>query len=350
MMRTLIPAALLLVLPGSSLSTDYGKLDAVRIETETVYTMETTDFSMTRNGEPVDSSWGGGGGASEDVRTVVQIDRVIEREDGAPSVVRRSFELVEGAGTMERGEDTFDTERECPLTEVTLELTLDGDGDVAAEVVDGDEPADDELLEGHFLTLALDAFLPEGDVDEGDSWDLEPEAILRALSLDLDSALFPEAEPEESSGREGRRGRGGWGGGRRGGGSNTSLFKQADWEGEATIESMEEDVDGLTCVVIEIELEASGDMPEPEFRGRRDDDVLARPDSAQRMLESTYEIELEGRIAFSCELGRPVMGEIEGTILTERYIERSREEFSMTMSTVREGTFTWSVALSDHRE
>ena len=78
--------------------------------------------------------------------------------------------------------------------------------------------------------------------------------------------------------------------------------------------------------------------------------MLARPDSAQRMLESTYEIELEGRIAFSCELGRPVMGEIEGTILTERYIERSREEFSMTMSTVREGTFTWSVALSDHRE
>jgi hypothetical protein len=44
------------------------------------------------------------------------------------------------------------------------------------------------------------------------------------------------------------------------------------------------------------------------------------------------------------------MGEIEGTILTERYIERSREEFSMTISTVREGTFTWSVALSDHRE
>ncbi|MAF67669.1 MAG: hypothetical protein CMJ84_18700 [Planctomycetes bacterium] len=343
----MFPAAFLLTLSGSSISTDYDKLEAVRIETETVYTMETTDFSMTRDGEPVDAPWGRGGGGSEEVRTVVQVDRVVERQDGAPSVIRRSFELIEGSSARERGEEVFESERECPLSEVTLELSLDDEGDVIAEVVEGGEPDDDALLEGHSLTLALDAFLPEGDIDEGDRWDLEAEAVLRALSLDLDAALFPEPEREDDWGGEGRRGRGGRGGGRMGGGSTSALFKQAEWEGEATLIAMEEDVDGETCVVIQIELEASGDLQEPEFRGRRDDDVLVRPAGATPPVESTYEIELEGRIAFSRELGRPVEGEVEGTILTERNIERSRGESSMTISTVREGTFTWTVALSD---
>ncbi|MDP6537930.1 MAG: hypothetical protein QF903_13940 [Planctomycetota bacterium] len=350
MMRALTPAVLLLSLSGTPVATDYGKFDAVRIETETVYTMETTDFSMTRDGEPVDAPFGRGGGGSEEVRTVVQIDEVAERRDGAPVLVRRTFELVEGTSERERGEEVFESELECPLSEVTLELSVDDDGDVVAEVVEGDEPDDDALLEGHALTLALDAFLPEDEVDEGDSWDLEPEGVLRALSLDLDAALFSEPEREDDGGGEGRRGRGGRGRGRMGGGSTSTVFRQAEWEGQATLTALEEDVDGETCVVIEVELEASGDLPEPEFRGRRDDDLLARVPGSSSLLESTYEIELEGRIAFSRELGRPVMGEIEGTIGTERNMERSRGESSMTMSIVREGTFTWKVALSDHDE
>jgi len=354
MLRYLIPAAGTLLVAGQHLSTDYSKQPKLRIETVTTYKMETTDFSMERDGEPVEGRFGGGGGSSE-TRRIVQIDEILEHKDSAPSVLRRTFENIEAKGEIEFGENVRETERECPLSEVTLELRIDEDGDVAVEVVEGDEPQDDALLEGHRMGLALDAFLPEDEVDEGDRWDLEVEAVLRGLGLDLEAVLFPAPEPEEPSEGEGRRGggrRGGFGFGR--GGSTAGIFAKAEWEGEATLASLDEDYGGVTCCAVTIELEASGALPEPDFGGGRRRDFGTGPfgagAEALRPLDSTYEIKIEGRLLFSQADARPVLLELEGKVTTERVTERERQGSTMVISTTQEGTFEHVVTISKHTD
>ena len=158
-----------LTVSGGQLSTDYATEGTLRIERETTVFLETIDFAMERNGEPIESRGGFGGGDVELMRTVVQLDRVVAHEDGVPTEVERTFESVSG-------EDVYAGEGrslDAPLDGVTLALALDDDGEVVAEATEGSVGA--EQLEGHELTLALDALLPDEEVTPGDSWEVPAE-------------------------------------------------------------------------------------------------------------------------------------------------------------------------------
>ncbi len=340
---TAVLAGALLVAAAADLETDYTRDRALRIESTSTYSMETTDFSMEVNGEPMDRTWGGGGG-SETLKRVVTIDRVLAHDEGRPTRVRRAFELVAMETVLAFGEEDREIETEGPLAEVTLEIDVNEDGDIEIEVVEGDEPDQEAALEGHRPALALDALLPEDDVSEGDSWDLERDAILRAIGLDLEGALFPRPEPEEGE-EEGRGGgrRGRWGG--RGAGGNRLLL-EAEWEGTAVVISDDEEVEGQSCVVIELEIEASGELEEQERTGRRGGFSLGAP-LPSVLVGTTYEIELEGRLAWSLEEGRPVLLELEGSVTTERLVEREGRGGAMRISTTQEGTLEVLIAVTE---
>jgi len=323
---------------GGTLATDYTRERTMRVEIERTIEMATTEFSMERDGEPVEGRGGRGGGATATKQHIVHVDDVLEHEDGAPKRVRRAFKSVGGSTTFEAGENSGSTDLESPFEDLTLELSVDEDGDVAAEVVEGSEPDGEGALEGHRLTLALDAFLPDGEVGEGGSWELESDAVLAALGLDLERALFPRPQREEDGGGE----RGGRGRGRFGGGGSTSFLGQVEWEGKATLEAATEEYEGVECHVIAIELESSGDTPEPEGGGFGGGD-----DSEPPEIDSTYEIELEGRLLFSQKAGRPVRLEVEGTLSTEREMEMSRGGGTMVIYTKREGEFSQTVTVTE---
>lgn len=315
--------------------------------------MATTAFEMVRDGVPVDVPFGRGGG-SELTRRVVAVDRVLEHADGKPTRVRRSFETVEAEGAVLFGENEMALEQESPLDGVVLELSLE-DGEVVAEVVEGEEPDAEASLEGHALTLALDALLPAADVALEESWELEAEAVLRGLGLDVESALFPPPSREEGE-RGGRGGPGGRRGGPRGGGggSATRLFAQGEWEAEATFAAEDEEYEGGVYALVELELESTGELPEPQFGGRgggRGDDMLRPAGAAERVLDSTFEIELKGRLLFSQEDRLPVLLEVEGTITTQRDIEREgRDGGTMEISTTQEGTFQHVVRIAENED
>jgi len=208
------------------------------------------------------------------------------------------------------------------------------------------------MLEGHSLTLALDALLPDEDVDSGDSWEIDKDALLRALGMDVESALFPRRAPEGGGeGRGGRGGgRGGFGGGG-GGGSPVAFFKDADWEGKAEYSGSTEEVEGLECAVIELEFEAEGDLPERQFgRDRREFSFgLKSPfgiGSLASVLESTYEVTLEGKLYFSLEEKRPVKLELEGEFTLETNREFDRQGSSMSMETTQEGEYEYTVTVT----
>jgi len=351
MKRRILSAAAVALVSGHTLQTDYTQEHALRIETETVISMETTSFEMERDGEPM--NFGGGGGmGSEEVMHSVELDTVLAHVDGKPTRVRRVFEELSSTSEMTFRDQTRESESDCPLNGVTLELSVDDDGDTVVDVIDGDEPDDDVVLERHRAALALDALLPEEAVAVGDTWELSPKAIRRALGSDVRRGLYPRPEREDSEREEGGRGRGSGRRGPGGGGGSGSLFAIAEWEGEATLVSDDDEYEGQTCAVIEVKLSAGGDMPEPEWGGggRGRGRMPATPEGFATMtsrapLESEYEIEIEGRVYYSIEESRPLGAEFEGTMAIDQRTERSRGDSTMTMSTSREGTYERTVTI-----
>ena len=328
------------LLGGHSLSTDYEPR-TLRIESTAIFEMETTLFEMTVDGEPVEASFGGGS-ASEEARRVVRIDRFLESADGRPTLVRRTFETVETESIRSFGENTREESSQGPLAGLVLELSVHADGEVEVEILEGETPDDESLLEDLVLTLTLDAFLPAAEVDLGESWTLESDAIVHALGLAIDRKLFPE--PERAEGGEGRGRRG-----RRGGGSAVRLFQQGGWDGQATLEATDEEHEGEPCAVIKIELECSGELPEPSFggfggRGRWFSPVFEPPFA---VVESTFEVELEGRLIFSTESRRPIRLELEGDLFTERELERDREGATVVIRTAQDGIFALDVEIEE---
>ena len=325
-----------LPLAAPPLSTDYTQHRSLRVEIESTLEMETTSFEMMIDGEPRGGG-GRGGQASEEARVITFIDSVLADDEGRPTEVRREFETVE----QETARDMVD-EASGPLDGVTVLFTSDEDGEVEAEVEDGSVD-DDTILKGHRLELAFDAFLPEGKMEEEDSWDLDSDMILRALGLDLEASWFPR--PESGGWEGGERG------GRRGGGyrgsSSFNLLVEADWEGTATLISLDEDYEGMECALIAVELEASGEREERSWGGRGDHgDAFGLAIASLFPVESTYDIELEGRLLFSIKERRPVLFEIEGDVTTERNIERSTERGDFSMSSTQEGSFSYTATLT----
>jgi hypothetical protein len=342
-MKPFLPAAALVAaLVSADARTDYTAKRALVMVAHTSLEMESTT-RMEVDGQPVDRAGGGSGSLEE--RTVEQTYKVLAHAEDAPTKVRRAFGTVTRKTTTNMGEQSFDGGGDGPLNDVTLEITLDEDGDVIAAVVDGSEPDQESALQGHELTLAFDGLLPLGDVAADAKWDLESPAILRALGLDLEDAYFPVEPPDEDGGDSGGRGRG-----RAFRGARSSALRGltgCTWEGEATFKG-ETEHDGIACLEFLVELEASGEMPEqagfggPPRGGRAFGAALGglAPD------ENSIAAKLEGRLLFAKAARYPVLFEVEGSVTTVRHVEMERGGSKRMMHTEGSGTLEYRVEVA----
>ena len=347
-MKSLLPITgtmALVLLSGEALRTEYTPGKKLVVERETRFSMKTTHSSFERDGQEVDR---GGRGFNMDVEThkrVVYVDLVQEVEGGSPVKLERTFETLEGEAVL--GEQ--DVALDAPLAGLKLLLST-ADGEVEAELEEG-SVEDDEVLEGHAMTLPLDALLPAGEVAPGDEWELEDgDALLSALGLDLDPKYFlpPRFEFGGFGGGEGRGGRGGGRGGMRRGGGDQRVFHEADWEVTLTLLAEAEELEGEEVLAVKLVAEGSGELPEPERgfgRGRREFSTSATVVPSARGTE--FEIELAGRLLFSKASHRPVRLEIEGEVRIETDREFSRGESSMRMQRSQEGTFEQTVTITE---
>ena len=349
MIKPILLTCAVLLAADTRLATDYSADKGFKVEFETTLSMKTTSMSMERDGEPVEGRGGFGGGGSTSVRKGVFVDKVAAAAEGKPTKLTRAFESLAGSTTMLRGEEETTRDLEPPLSGVTLSLERAENGEVTAKVVDGTAPADDAVLEGHRMELALDALLPSGEVADGASWELDKDAVRSVLMLDAEKMLFPRPAPTEGEG--GDRGQGGGGrprGGFGGGGGESRLFETAEWEAKATLSAESVEKDGVSCRVIEVELKAAGDMPEPQAGGgggRRGQSLGMEP--ASPLFGTTYKIELEGKLYFSAAEKRPVAFELEGTLGQETDTEREgRDGSTMRIRSTREGAYKQTVAIS----
>jgi len=327
---------------NEELATAYDSGTSYRVARETRISMETTEFSFERDGEPMDRGGFGGGGGTESSKTIVILDQVVEALDGHPAEVHRTFEQVEGTASMFGNDMTLDS----PLAGKTLELTLEGD-EVVVELADGESVDDDALLEGHRLTLALDALLPEESIAAGDTWEIEGEALLHALGLDVEQKLFERPEPPEFGGGRGGGGGRGRGRGGRGGSDSSTLFAQAEWDVTATLLERTEELAGEECLVISIEAEGSGEVEAPARRGGSREFAPRTGSSNSRPMRGTeFTIELEGELFFSSRASRPVQLEVEAEIEVRTDNEFQRGDSVMRMKRTQEGTLEQTVTVT----
>ena len=323
------------------LRTDYAAERSLTYTSSMEMEMETTSMRRERDGQPVEMPGGGGGMGMGEASEVTWTDKVLEHKDGKPTKVKRVFGELAGSTTMSFGGEDQTRERKGALDGVTLELSLDEEGKVAAEVKEGDAPG--EALVGHHLTLALDEFLPEGDVAAGDSWELEKDAIQRGLGLDLGSVLFQP--PQDGGGQGGGEG----GGGRRGGrgprgGMAGAVLMQAELEGKATLSEEMEEVDGTSYRVIKLEITASGAMAESGMggggRGR------AFEPASPMLVETTYSIELEGKLLFDPKAKLPASLSIDGTLKVESRREGEFQGTSFKSESIQEGDIKFTATVT----
>ena len=323
------------------LRTDYTAERSLSYTSSMEMEMETTSLRMERDGQPVEIPGGGGGMAMGEASEVTWTDKVLEHKDGKPTKVKRTFGDFEGSSSMTMGGEEQTRERKGALDGVTVELSLDEEGKVVAEVKEGDAPC--EALVGHHLTLALDEFLPEGDVAAGDSWELEKEAIQRGLGIDLAGVLFQR--PQDGGGGGGGEG----GGGRRGsrgprGSMAGAVLMQADLEGKATLAEELEEVDGTSYRVIKLEITASGSMEEQGMggggRGR------AFEPTAPTLVETTYSIELEGKLLFDPKAKLPASLSIDGTLKVESRREGDFQGTSFKSESIQEGDIKFAATVT----
>ncbi|GEM_PF-727588 len=356
MIRILTPAlaGLAIVAGTTEITTRYDTERKLTVTVESSQTMETVASEITRDGEPMEGRGGGfGGGGTESKVEYTYTDSVLSLDDGAPVSLEREFGDVASVSTMGFGEESREMERTSPLDSETLSLEVDEDGDTVATLKGDDEPDNDAMLKGHSMTLPLDGLLPDGAVAEGESWEPEGTAVLAALGLDIQGALFPPEERSEGGDRGGRGGGGRGGFRRRGSGGGLRYLNDAEWETDAKLTDRTKTVDGLECVVIELTFEAEGDMPETNFGRGRDrspspwmwSDTLIL-NAAERLIDNTYEVEIEGELLFSVEEQRPVQLELEGEISLEMNTEREFGESSMTIYRLQEGTIEHSIEVT----
>ena len=326
-----------------SVATTYVEGQVLETQSVIEFTSELTAFSIVRDGEEIDMG-DRMGGQTTSTRSTTVTDEFLTVKDGKLTSVRRTFDTLEGNSVRSMGGEEMVSTSNGPLEGVTLELTLDEDGEVVTNVVDGDEPDDETLLESHALALGLDALLPAGKIEVDESWDFDGAVLMQVLGLNLESQLFPPQAPAE-------RGEGGERGGRRSRGGNQNLAKlllDAEWDGEAVLTEELVDVEGLACRVIEFSADGEAEIEDPparQPRGDRGGDAFGLVTPAT--FGGTGTLEISGKLFVSIDAGRPVSLEAECSATAETETIRSGRGSEVTMNSTTETTLTIAIAVME---
>ena len=139
--------------------------------------------------------------------TMVFEDTYSEVKDGRPTSISRTFETLSGEGesTMEMeimGETTNEdqsVELNSALEGETVEFKWDEKDESYETVLPDGSPLEEEDVEGLLEDTDFRALLPDGEVSEGDEWEIDVSMLQGLLAPGGDTLLIPEETDDESS-------------------------------------------------------------------------------------------------------------------------------------------------------
>lgn len=163
--------------PGTSLTK--------RIENS--YEISLDDMSMVMNGAEMDASMLGMEMTTSTSQVVTVVDKYEALGSGRPTSLRRTFEELSSATSIAMsnammGDQDVDAPGSSELEGLTVVFTWDDDAGEYEVAFADDSDGDADLLEGLAEELDLRGLLPEGEVSEGDAWDIEPDMLRQVFA------------------------------------------------------------------------------------------------------------------------------------------------------------------------
>lgn len=209
---------------------------------------------------------------------IVLVDDYGAVEDGRPLRVSRMFETLERRRleTNSEGEEEAEETSELESLEVVFAWDAD-DEEYVASFGDDVEDGDEDLLEGLWCDVDFSGFLPDGEVEEGDTWEVDYEDWLRLIEPSGKLTFLDEdGDPTED---------------------DLDRMLRENTEAEITCEFKGvRDEDGEEVAVIEITFETESEATEEE--DVRDVIFEADVPISSAIQSRTVELEVEGEGEF----------------------------------------------------
>lgn len=286
-----VSAAALLLAPSTQLGDfSFHAEEGARVVRTFDFTleMELESMTMTVGGDDVPTDHTDGVEMTMGERThLVLTDEYGPAEDGRPMTLTRTFDELAGESTNwsmgPQGESENNADKTSELEGSTVIFTWDAQDE--AYEVEFEDGGDEDLLAGLEEDLDLRGLLPEGDVEEGDSWETDLEPFRRVFEPGGDLGLRADDNPR------------------------TEIDDQIleNLEGSVRITYVgTRDEDGVEVAVLQLEISAASTAEATlDTEGGETEQVV------------TMEFELEGELTWALEAGRLHGLEIAGELTSE---------------------------------
>jgi hypothetical protein len=284
------------------------------------------------------SEHGGSTSSSNSERKLVVTDRVISAEDGRILRLERTYEEVasEGENYVEFGDQSHESSQSGSSEIEGATVAFEWDEDEEEYLTESDDVSDDALEELLF-DLDFTLLLPDGDVEEGDEWSLDPDGyrsvmdVWEGLPWEYENS---DGETTSSSDEEG--------------GDVPEPETDESEDGELVVTfTGTRDEDGVTVAVLslsgEIEADRTMDMTHEFEQG-----------STEVHSETSESREISGEALWNLESGHLLSLVIEVELSASGTSDNTTvfgdQEFEMESEMQRDGTITLTVSFAPEDE
>lgn len=180
-----LPLTLVLAPTVDELQHKHTEGQELRRSFEVVTKLTLDEMRAAVNGEEVDPAMMGEQEMDTETRyTLAVLDEIQAVSDGSPTRLARTYEEIAVKSTTFQSNSMvgdMDTEQDGTSELEGLKVTFDQREGEWVPSFPEDVHGDDELLEGLIADLSLADFLPEGEVAEGDAWELDPQLMIHLI-------------------------------------------------------------------------------------------------------------------------------------------------------------------------
>ena len=331
----LAPAFLAFVSRGEnpSFGPEEGTSVTKRIEQSTNITLD--DMLMSMNGQEMDAASMGMEMESTSTLTVVVTDTYTSVGSGRPTKLVRTFDEL-GSNTSistqtPMGPQDMDLDGASELQGLSVVFEWDDEaGDYAVSFADGVE-GDDELLVDLAEELDLRQLLPTSEVSEGDTWEVEPDALRQLFAPGGALKIEPE-DMDEMMGMGGPPP------------SADQMIGEIEGEVTATFNGTR-DEDGVNVAVIALKVDVSSANDLTEMMSEMMAEAELPGGMEAEMEVNSYDVEFafegEGELLWNMSAGlahsMALTGEVSNTMDMDMNMNMAGNEMAMENSTTLSG-------------
>jgi hypothetical protein len=276
-------------------------------------------------------------------QSITVTDNYASVEDGRVTKLARTFDKLGGNTRLSgshavAGELEQDSDLESELEGTTVAFDWDEEDETyGATFPDGD--GDEELLVDLREDMDLAGFLPSGDVAEGDSWSIEPEAVRALLAPGGNLKLKPVGDLGDMSAS--------------GQFSQSDLIGELEGKFQATFGGTREEGDAQVAVIrLDLEVRSARDLSAmaSELAGMMSSKLPPNMEVEVSALDVEYELEAEGELLWDVQAGLVhalhLSGQMRQIVDTTMTMKQGTKSQTMETSQTFTGTQTFSLTTS----